>query len=270
MTLVLVTHGTRDPAGTLTAHRIAAAVAVALPGTRVVPAYADVGAPNLTDALTGLDAPAPLVVVPAFLAAGYHVRVDIPGQIERSGRRDVLVAPPLGPAPTLVTAVAQRLRQAGWRGSDHIVLAAAGSSDPRAVADVVRAADLLTAVTGRRVRVGFVATGRPRIADVVGELSASGPVAVASWLLAPGLFHRRLADCGAAVLGAPIGAHPLLVRHIVARYRTTRADQRPRLRSSSGHHACQPPPVLHANATSLRRDPSANASATCSVSTARP
>ena len=43
---------------------------------------------------------------------------------------------------------------------------------------------------------------------------------IASWLLAPGSFHSRLADAGADVVAAPLGAHPDVVAAVVARYRT--------------------------------------------------
>jgi sirohydrochlorin ferrochelatase len=110
-----------------------------------------------------------------------------------------------------------RLREAGWRRSDAVVLAAAGSSDPRAVADVRTAANRLSRRGGSRVRVAFVATGRPKVAPLVAGLRAAGEsrIAVASWLLAPGLFHRRLATAQADVLAAPLGAHPAVVDRLV-------------------------------------------------------
>lgn len=223
MTLVLVAHGTRDPVGAATAEHLAAAVAARMDGIRVALAYADVRAPGLTSVLADLDAadldaPDPIVVVPAFLASGYHVRVDVPGQIERSGRTGVLLAAPPGPAPAVVSAAVDRLREAGWRRSDSLVLAAAGSSDRRAIADVRRAAAVLTKLVRRPVRIGYIATGSPALDQVVA--AARGRVAVASWLLAPGLFHRWLARCGADVVSEPIGAHPLLVDQLVRRYHT--------------------------------------------------
>lgn len=224
MTLVLVAHGTRDPAGAATAARLTEAVAARMGGIPVQLAFADVREPGLTDVLAGLDAPAPIVVVPAFLAAGYHVRVDLPGQIGRSGRSDVLLSAPLGPAPAVVTAAVDRLREAGWRRSDTLVLAAAGSSDRRAVADVQRAAGLLARAVRRPVRVGYIATGRPTVDEVVATAGRSGRrVAVASWLLAPGLFHRWLTRSGADIVSDPIGAHPLLADQLVRRYQTALA-----------------------------------------------
>jgi sirohydrochlorin ferrochelatase len=204
--LVLAAHGTRSPAGTSVIESLAALVQerVDLP---VVVAYADVISPSVTDVLDG-----PAVVVPAFLASGYHVRVDIPRQIAASGRSDVLMAEALGPDPLVVEAARARLREAGGRPGDRIVLAAAGSSDPRALADVRAAARLLGASA-----VGYVATARPRVPDVVDGLRGRR-AAVASWLLAPGAFHGSLAACGADVVSEPIGAHPLVVDVLLRRF----------------------------------------------------
>jgi sirohydrochlorin ferrochelatase len=87
------------------------------------------------------------------------------------------------------------------------------------LADVDHAAALLSRAVRRPVRVGYIATGRPTIDEAVAAAGRGGRrVAVASWLLAPGLFHRWLARSGAAVVSEPIGAHPLLVDLIVRRH----------------------------------------------------
>ena len=103
-----------------------------------------------------------------------------------------------------------------------MVLAAAGSSDAAALAEVRAAGRMLAAEVGRRVRVGFVATATPRVDAVVAGLRAAGErrITIASWLLAPGIFHTRLAEAGADVVAAPLGAHPDVVATVVARYRT--------------------------------------------------
>ncbi|HEX7303222.1 sirohydrochlorin chelatase [Lentzea sp.] len=199
--LVLAFHGTRDPRGVAVCSSIASMVAASV-DVPVVVAYADVLQPDVRSVVDG-----PCVVVPVFLAAGYHVRVDIPAQI--GSRPGVVVTPPLG--VDAVPAVRERLVEAGVRAGDSVVLAAAGSSDARALADVQAAARLLGAAG-----VGFVATAVPRVADVVARFS--GRVVVASWLLAPGVFHSSLAGCGAEVVAEPVGAHPLVVEVLVRRY----------------------------------------------------
>lgn len=216
--LVLAAHGTRDPAGPPVLDALATAVAdTAGVPTRV--AYVDVVPPTVAGVLA--DVAGPVVVVPVFLAAGYHVRVDLPRQVEACGRDDVTIAPFLGPDERLFTAVVERLTEAGWRRGDAVVLAAAGSSDARALADVTAAADALPAHVGVPVSVGYVATATPTVPDAVRARRGAGAsrVAVASWLLAPGLFQQRLADAGADVVARPLGAHPAVAAAVLDRYR---------------------------------------------------
>ena len=217
--LVLVAHGSRDEAAHACTGEIADAVRAALPGVPVRVGYVDVRGPTVADAVAGLPA---AVVVPAFLASGYHVRTDLPAQLAASGAAGYAVTAALGPDPLLAGAVRDRLAEAGWRYGDAVVLAAAGSSDPAALAEVRAAGRMLAAEVGRKVRVGFVATAAPKVETLVAGLRAAGErrIAVASWLLAPGVFHTRLAEAGADVVAAPLGAHPDVVAALVARYRT--------------------------------------------------
>ncbi|HEX5813038.1 MAG TPA: CbiX/SirB N-terminal domain-containing protein [Pseudonocardia sp.] len=218
--LVLVAHGSRDDKAHACVADIVDAVRTALPGVDVRLGYVDVRGPKVVDAVAGLDG---AVVVPAFLASGYHVRTDLPAQLAASGVTPdrFPVTPAVGPDPLLARAARERLAEAGWTYGDAVVLAAAGSSDAAALAEVRAAGRMLAAEVGRRVRVGFVATGAPRVDELVAGLRAAGErrVAIASWLLAPGVFHTRLADAGANVVAAPLGAHPDVVAAVVARYR---------------------------------------------------
>lgn len=211
MTVVVAAHGTRDAAGVAVARQLVAALRARLPGRPVLLSFVDVLGPGVREVITG--APGPVIVVPAFLTCGYHVRTDVPREVAATGRRDVTVTAPLGPHRLLVGAMADRLRAGGWRRGDAVVLAAAGSSDRRAVADVRAAAVSLSRQVGRRVRVGFIATGAPKVSPLVAGLRVAGEprVAVASWLLSPGLFHCRLAEAGADVVAAPLGVHPGVV-----------------------------------------------------------
>jgi sirohydrochlorin ferrochelatase len=218
--LVLVAHGSRDDAAHACVEEIVDAVRAALPDVAVRLGYVDVRGPKVADAVAGLDE---AVVVPAFLASGYHVRTDLPAQLAHCAapRDRFFVTPAIGPDPLLARAARARLAEAGWRYGDAVVLAAAGSSDDAALAEVRAAGRMLAAEVGRKVRVGFVATAAPRVDAVVADLQAAGErrIAVASWLLAPGIFHTRLAGAGADVVAAPLGAHPDVVAAVVARYR---------------------------------------------------
>jgi len=106
-----------------------------------------------------------------------------------------------------------------------VVLAAAGSSDPEAAAQVAAQADLLADALDVPVVAAFAAAGRPTVAEAVAGLRArtGGPVAVATYLLAPGQFHDRLGESGADWVTAPLGAHPAVAALVIDRYRTHRA-----------------------------------------------
>lgn len=214
MTVVVVAHGTRDPAGVAVAHQLIDAMRARLSGRPVALAFVDVLGPGVREVVASV--PGPVTVVPAFLSSGYHVRVDVPREVRATGRNDVIISQALGLHPLLVAATVDRLRAAGWRRGDAVVLAAAGSSDRRAVADIRAAAGRLSGRVSYRVRVGFVATGAPRVVSLVAGLRADGQprVAVASWLLAPGLFHSRLGSSGADVVAEPLGAHPLVIERL--------------------------------------------------------
>ncbi|QBI54296.1 sirohydrochlorin chelatase [Streptomonospora litoralis] len=217
-TLLLAVHGTREPRGSAAARRLAGAVAE-LTGAPVRLGFADVLAPDVGEVAAGIDGP--VVVVPAFLAAGYHVRVDIPAQLHRAGRGDAVVTGALGEDDRLLQAAVRRLRRAGWRTGEAVVLAAAGSSDPDARAQVDQAAQRLSRrLGGAGVEVGYVATAEPAVAEAVRRLRARGHrrVALASWLLAPGLFHQRLAEAGADSVARPLLPDAGVAAAVAARY----------------------------------------------------
>ncbi|MCT7658826.1 sirohydrochlorin chelatase [Mycobacterium deserti] len=218
MSFVLVAHGTRKGSGVGMVGDLARRVSDRL-GKPVRVAFVDVLGPTPSEVLRELAEPA--VVVPAFLASGYHVRVDLPAHIAASGHPAVTVTAPLGPCPQTVRVVAARLIECGWRHGDAVVLAAAGTSDPQAQSDLRQTAALLSAVVGDRVELAYAATGEPRVPEAVDALRRAGAdrVVVASYLLADGLFQDRLRDSGADAVADPLGTHPSMVRLIANRFR---------------------------------------------------
>jgi sirohydrochlorin ferrochelatase len=218
--LVAVAHGTRAPEGPVVLAALLDSVRELLPGVDVRVAYVDVISPTLSSVLAGLPAGVRPVVVPMFLASGYHVRVDVPSAVESDGGRAV-VTPALGPDPAVVAAVESRLRSAGPL-PDAVVLAAAGSSDQDALAEVSVAAGLLSSsLGGVPVVPAYVTTASPSVPEAVASLRSAGyaTVGVASYLLAPGLFQQRLDSVGADLVAPPIGVHPLVAGLIAARFR---------------------------------------------------
>ena len=188
-------------------------------GRRVQVTFVDVLGPTPSEVLSGADGPA--IVVPAFLSRGYHVRTDLPTHVAASGHPDVTVTPALGPSREVVRIVAQQLVKSGWRRGDSVILAAAGTSDQRASADLRTTAALLSVLIGSRVDLGFVATGEPQLREAVRRARARRGhrrVAVASYLLADGLFQERLRACGADVVSSALSAHPGLARLVASRF----------------------------------------------------
>lgn len=218
MNLMLVAHGTRKPGGVAMVGDLAYRVGALL--DRVVQvAFVDVLGPTPAEALAaGTDRPA--IVVPAFLSRGYHVHTDLPTHVAASGHSDVTVAPALGPSQQIVRIVAERMVESSWRLGDSVVLAAAGTSDPAARDDLHTTATLLSARIGSPVELAFAATGEPSVPEAVAAARRRGArrVAVASYLLADGLFQDRLRRCGADVVSKPLGTHPGLARLIVSRF----------------------------------------------------
>ena len=168
MNPLLVAHGTRKADGVAMIADLADRVGRQL-GQRVHTAFVDVLGPTPAEVLSALpDEPA--VVVPAFLASGYHVRVDIPALVAASGHPDVTVTDALGPSANMVRVVVDRLIESGWRPGDSVILAAAGTSDDRAKRDLRDHGD---AAVGRHRQLGsnsaYAATGEPRVADAVAD-----------------------------------------------------------------------------------------------------
>jgi len=217
MTTLLVAHGTRNPHGVRMIGDLAAAMAGVL-DEKVRVAFLDVLGPAPDEVLRALH-DEPTVLVPALLSSGYHVRSDVPRHVASSGHPAVRVTRALGPSSELTRAMLDRLLEAGWRTGDHVVLAAAGTSDRHAQSDVAAAAARLSALVGSRVSIAFAAprrdgSGYPSVPEAVARARRAGAsrVAVASYLLADGLFQGRLHEAGADVVSAPLGAHPAVIR----------------------------------------------------------
>jgi len=214
--LLAVAHGSRDPAAAEVVRGLARQVRRLAPVLDVRVAFLDHAEPSLPAELTA--AGANTVIVPLLLSSGYHLAADIGGVADVAGAR---VAGPLGPDELLLTALTARLAEAEVPDGTPVVLAAAGSSDPLAAADVRKQADLLAERLGVPVVAAFATAAEPNVPAAVADLRArtGKPVAVASYLLAPGRFADQFADSGADWMTAPLGGHPALAGLVIERYR---------------------------------------------------
>ena len=217
--LIAVGHGTRGSAGRRALARLRLDVGALRPGLRVAAASVDVQKPALDATVRRLTGRGDrVVVVPLLLAAGYHVRVDVADAVAAGGGLAVAAAA-LGPDPALVDVLLERLAAAGMQPDDAVVLGAAGSSDPSAVADVEQVAADLAARLGRPVTAGYLSAAAPTVEDAVRAARAGGrPVALATFLLSPGFFADRMLATGADRVSAPLAPHPALARLVLRRY----------------------------------------------------
>jgi sirohydrochlorin ferrochelatase len=232
MTTLLVAHGTRNPLGVAMIGDLAAAMAAAL-AEQVRVGFVDVLGPTPAEVLRSLR-DEPTIVIPALLSSGYHVRADVPRYVAESGHPRVTVTRPLGPSPELARAMLCRLLEAGWRPDDQVVLVAAGTRDPGARGELQFTAAALSALVGHRASIAFAApcrdgSGYPSVPDAVATARRSGArrVALASYLLADGIFQGRLHSAGADVVSAPLGLHPAVIRLACRRRREAALRQAP-------------------------------------------
>jgi sirohydrochlorin ferrochelatase len=207
--LLAISHGTSSAVGAAAVAALVDAVASRLEGrARVDGGFVDVQQPDVPTCLSALRGH-PVVVVPLLLSAGYHVHVDLREDVDAAvaSGADVTLGGALGPDDRLVDVLVRRLDDAGLADGDVVVLAAAGSSDARAVADCEATGERLAARLGRSVRVAYISAATPRVPDAVAAAREENPgarVVVASYLLAPGFFADLAAKAGGDVTTAPL------------------------------------------------------------------
>ena len=198
--LVAASHGTSVPAAQMAITALVDAVRDASPHLDVREAFVDVQEPRLYDVVDSVGGLS--VVVPLLLTAGFHLRVDV---ARAADRPNAVAARVLGPDPHLTSVLLRRLQQCGATRNDFVVLGAAGSTDPRALRDVLAAARQVGSVWGSPIPVGYVSGAGTPIADIVREAARSGRrVVVASHVMAPGFFYEQLQASGADVVSRPL------------------------------------------------------------------
>ncbi|WP_282695168.1 sirohydrochlorin chelatase [Streptomyces sp. CC208A] len=240
--LVAVGHGSRDPRARAALARLLDRVRELRPGLDVRLAHIELNAPLLAETLAAVAAEGRqaggAVLVPLLLAPGHHVTHDLPAALAAVPELSARLAEPLGPHPLLVEALADRLAEAGWTPADAaspatgVVLASAGSRDPRSAATLRRIATALGERLGGDgapvpVLAAYASAAAPTVPEAVAALTARGRhrVAVASCFTAPGLFAARAAAHAPWIAADPLGAHPALARLVLHRYDRARAGR---------------------------------------------
>jgi sirohydrochlorin ferrochelatase len=226
--LLLVAHGSADPAATANVLAVCARLSGLLPGVRCAAGFLERAEPTAADALAGL--PRPVVAVPYLLAAAFHARVDV------AGLGADVVADVLGSDAALLPVAADRLAGAAG-GGGPVVLAVAGTSDEGANAESARFGALLAAHLARPVVTGYASAAAPTIPEAIAAVvviaattattasaAGAGQVTVLRWLLSPGSFADRIAAAaGTAAVTDVIADHPAVARLLVERYEAAAA-----------------------------------------------
>lgn len=203
--LVAVTHGAPSAANREAVIRLVDGVATAKPELDVSITFVDASHADVGSALEAAATPH-TVIVPLVLSAGFHVRTGLSLGLDRIGG-DVRLAAELGPDDRIVEVLAERLAELGLVEGDAVLLAAAGSNDPRAVRECFETARRLGQRLGRPVTAGFIAAAIPRLPDaieMIREVHPGSRIVVCPYLLAPGTFYDQAKAAGADLVGDPL------------------------------------------------------------------
>lgn len=106
--IILLAHGSSDRRWCQTFEQLAAPTVAAVPGSVI--AYMELSSPSMEDeiARAAADGCQEVTVLPLFLAAGRHLRKDVPGMIaelEQQYPLTIHLAPPVGENPQLGIAI---------------------------------------------------------------------------------------------------------------------------------------------------------------------
>lgn len=232
--LVAVTHGTPSTANREAVIRLVDGVASMRPDLDVSIRFVDASSSDVS-AMLAADAESDAVIVPLVLSAGFHVRTGLSLGLDRLGGRARL-ATELGPDDRIVEVLAARLDRLGLADGDAVLLAAAGSNDPRAVRECFETSRRLAQRLGRPVTVGFIAAAIPRLPDaieMIREVHPGSRVVVGPYLLAPGTFYDAASAAGADAIADPLllpgePAPQVLVDLVLERYAAVDAGHRER------------------------------------------
>lgn len=245
--LLVVGHGTGDPAGAEETRTIARAAAAMLPGVPVELGFLEVIGPTIAEAVGTLASRgcSRIVAAPLLLFTAGHARRDVPEALTAAtGERGIAWSQcaSFGRHPEIVALSRQRRREAlaGLQpvpqGETLLVIVGRGSSDPAAPAHLREFALATLAaddVPPERLRLAFVAAARPTLAEAIEAASDPSAGRVRRIVVQPHLLFRGhvedqvTAAVDAARLARPdlewiqparLGAEPPVARALIDRF----------------------------------------------------
>jgi len=202
--LLLVGHGTREPAGVEQFHAFVQRVRDIAPHIDVAGGFIELADPPITEAVAQLSALGhrEVVAVPLVLVAASHSKGDVPAALLREQVRlpglSFRYGRPLGVHPTVVSLLDQRLIAAvplAARSSTAVVVVGRGATDPDANGDVAKVARLLW--EGRDwpiVEPAFISLTTPSVPDAMERCRLLGAtrIAVVPYFLFAGVLPDRV------------------------------------------------------------------------------
>lgn len=197
----MCSHGTTSHIGRSAIASLVNAVRRQAPACEVVDAFVDVQQPSLADVVA--ETSGPRVIVPLLLSHDCET-ARLMNEVAATDPL-VRVAPAVGPDWVLAEIGVRRLIEAGAKPSDTIVMVAPHADGSPALADVSKAARLLSAVWGGPVHVGVVdGVGTP-VEDALDVARAHNRrVVVSMYALASGEGASAIGRLGADVVTAPL------------------------------------------------------------------
>ena len=225
LSVVVVGHGSREPAANAELEALVGAWAGSRPDAAVSLGYVELARPSLGEALAAAAARHPHVVaLPLFLFAAGHVKNDLPLALaavraQHPGTR-LDAARALGVHPLLAEQVwaralsaAPELRDPAAAGKTALVVVGRGASDPDANGDFVK----LVRLAGEGRALGaceptFIGITRPRVDDTLERAGRARPdrIVVVPYFLTAG----RLLDRLRAEVAAFAARHPWIATRL--------------------------------------------------------
>jgi sirohydrochlorin ferrochelatase len=235
--LLLIAHGTRNPAGATEMQQLVGHVRGFLDAPVAASWLEDFAEPHARTAAGELVAAGATTVVtlPFLLLGAGHAKTDVPGIVH-----EVAAAFPqvtfthgrvLGLHPSLFElAHARVVAAARDRGDEVLLVTGAGSSDPDANGDLSKAARVLGEQTGHRwTETAYAGVTWPRGDEVFARLHRAGVQRIVrfSWSLLAGVLEQRIdgwaseasEQYGMEIIDAGrFGPDPLIASAVVDRY----------------------------------------------------
>ena len=219
--VVLLAHGSPDARAGVATQVLAEAVAQES-GLMTNCAFLDYGV-TLHEVLTDRAAAGctEVVVVPLFLSAAFHVKVDVPAAIEEARSSfdlTIHLAAHLGIDDAVVEAVNSQVPEG------PLVIAVAGTRDAQAQDDLEALANRWSALRGEPVAVGHASMGPKNVAAALAEVEGlhGRQAGVVAMVLFPGVLPDRINDdAGERFVSEPLYMLPAIAESVVGRVRAT-------------------------------------------------